>query len=84
MAFFQYFRGMQQTRLWLVGALVALLVGLLVAFVNVAQSQVQRAAERDAMERSAAAARWGTDATPTRDHALLADGVMTVGYAPVR
>lgn len=84
MAFFQYFRDMQPHRLVLVGVLAALLIGLLVAFVSVAQSQVQRAAERDAMERSAAASRMNADTTPTRDSALLADGVMTVGYAPAR
>lgn len=84
MAFFNGFRDMPMHRLVLIGALAALLVGLLVAFVSVAQSQVERAAQRDAMERSAAAARLGTDAAPARDSALLADGVMTVGYAAAR
>lgn len=84
MAFFNGFRDMPTHRLVLIGALAALLVGLLVAFVSVAQSQVERAAQRDAMERSAAASRLGTDAAPARDSALLADGVMTVGYAAAR
>ena len=80
MALTRNLREMSPQSQWLLAVLLLVVAAQVVAMMMLAQSQVEKAAARDAMERTAVAPK----STPVPDDTTLADGVMTVGYATPR
>ena len=81
MTFLRYLREMSPFRQLLLASLVMVVVFQVVAMAMLVQSQVEKAAARDTLERAAVAQR---QMSAPRDDTVLANGVMTVGYAPQR
>ena len=83
MAVYRYLREMHPLRLLLLSALMAVVLGQVVAMAMVAQSQVQRAAMREAMERRTRMA-GAPSAAPVAQESASAEGFTQVSFAAAR
>ncbi|CAN5370236.1 hypothetical protein BH10PSE18_BH10PSE18_09080 [soil metagenome] len=84
MAIYRYLREMHPLRLLLLSALLALVLGQVVAMVMVAQSQVQRAVMREEMERSTRLAGAPSMVSPAAQESASGEGFTQVSFAATR
>lgn len=84
MAIYRYLSEMPPLRLLLLAALLAVVMAQVVAMVVVAQSQVQRAALREATERDTRMAGVPAAVQPAADADVPAQGFTQVSFAAAR